>query len=215
MNIAEELKVGDKLEIQLRADTNRESPLIVSQVVDIKGDRIFISNPMKQGMIYNLRNGQRIKVIFYREEKGIFRFSAEVKSKIENNLTIYEITPADQAEKIQRRYFFRFEVVKRVLIKEKDEIEAHQAVTKDISGGGMKVYSKKSYGLGTKVACRVFLHEEEETYVTGEVVRCEFDLELREYILGINFTDIRESTRNRIISFIFEKQRLLRKKGLI
>ncbi|GAB6088217.1 flagellar brake protein [Alkaliphilus crotonatoxidans] len=214
MDIAAELKIGDKLEIQITSEDQEVSP-IVSQVVDLKENRIFIVNPMKQGSVYALRKGQRIKVIFYRGEKGIFRFTAEIKGKLEKNLTIYEIVPVEEAEKIQRRYFYRFEVVKRVLIKERSASEEYTAVTKDISGGGMKLYCKKSFKLGTVVSCRVFLDEEEETFVSGEVVRSEFDPEVREYILGINFTDIRESTRNRIVSFIFEKQRLLRKKGLI
>lgn len=215
MNIAAELKVGDKLEIEMKEKKIIEEPLIVSQVVDIKGDKIFIVNPFQQGSAFPLYVGQIVKIIFYREEKGIFRFSAEIKGKIEKKLTIYEISPLNDIEKIQRRYFFRFDVVRRVELKLKGESDEYQGVTKDISGGGMKLTCKKPFEMGSIVECKIFLQDDEATPVVGEIVRAQFDPILREYILGVNFKDIQEATRNKIVSFIFERQRLLRKKGLI
>ncbi len=215
MGILSELRVGDKLEIQIRENYGDNQYTIVSQVMDIKDGSVFIINPIKQGTSYPLHVGQRLKIIFYREEKGIFRFVAEVKHKVNNDLTIYEIIPVGEPEKIQRRYFYRLDIVRKVIMKLWDEDVAIEGVTKDISGGGIKVSSSTAISVGSKVECTIFLKDNDSIEVSGEVIRCYKDPGLKEFQIGISFFGIKEGVRSKIIAFIFENQRLLRKKGLI
>ncbi|WP_026476021.1 flagellar brake protein [Alkaliphilus transvaalensis] len=217
MDVLSELKVGVKLEILPRENSEDNDYTIVSQVIDVKEGSVFIINPIKQGASYPLYPGQRIRIIFNREDKGIFRFVAEVKKKINKNLTTYEITPIGEAEKIQRRYYYRLDIVRKVLIELRDEPIQIEGVTKDISGGGVKVYTKEPLPIGCRIDCKIFLHDDSKEIidVAGEVIRCFKDPQKNEFVVGISYRGIQEPVRSKIISFIFERQRLLRKKGLI
>jgi len=214
MHILSELKVGERIEIEVRQYV-REDEQLVSQVIDIRDESFLIINPIKQGTPYPLSLGQQIKVIFYRGDKGIFRFNAEVKKRINKSLIIYEVVPVGEADKIQRRFYYRLELVRRVILKPCDEDEEIDGMMKDISGGGIKVYSKVPLPVGTKVDCKIYLKDNEIIDVTGKVVRSYREPDVNEHITGISFLGIPENTRSKIIAFIFERQRLLRKKGLI
>ncbi|MBM7613679.1 flagellar brake protein [Alkaliphilus hydrothermalis] len=214
MHILSELKIGERIEIESRQFASADEQ-IVSQVIDIRDDSLLIINPIKQGIPYPLTLGHQIKVIFYRGDKGIFRFNAVVKKRINKSLIIYEIVPTGEADKIQRRFYYRLELVRKVVLKPRDQDEEIDCMMKDISGGGMKVYSKTPLSVGTKVDCTIHLRDNEIIKVSGRVVRSYREPDINEHVIGISFKDISENTRSKIVSFIFERQRLLRKKGLI
>ena len=98
---------------------------------------------------------------------------------------------------------------------EKDEIIIEECRTKDISGNGLKLLSNLEHKVGDKIICQFDINNE-TIKIESEIVRLEnidtFDFK---YVLGIKFIDIEERDRDTIIKFIFEKERLLRGKGLI
>ena len=219
MNLFSELKIGEKLEIEpireeRRLVTNKN--IIVSQLLDMKEDKLYISGPILKGAPYPLYEGNKIKIIFLREDRGIYSFSAEIKKKLQARLPIYVVSPISEAEKTQRRVFFRLEITRRVSMKvlaEEDFIV--EGATKDISGGGIKIVARKPILTGNTVDCTLHLSDDCIVTIPGSVVRCATDISTGDYQLGISFIEGNEGARNRIVSFIFEKQRELRKKGLI
>ncbi len=219
MDLFSELKIGEKLEIEpLREDRKAAAKnIIVSQLLDMKEDKLYISSPILKGLPYPLYVGNRVKVIFLREDKGIYSFVAEIKKKVQARLTIYVIEPISEAEKTQRRIFYRLDITRKVTFKplEQDEEIIIEAATKDISGGGIKAISKKAIATGKNVACTLYLSDDCVVTLQGNVVRCVVDTNTGDYQLGISFLEGNDGVRNRIVSFIFEKQRELRKKGLI
>ncbi len=220
MDLFSELKIGEKLEIEpLREDRRQVTSknIIVSQLLDTKEDKLYISSPILKGAPYPLYVGNRIKVIFLREDKGIYSFVAEIKKKIQARLTIYVIEPISEAEKTQRRIFYRLDITRKATFRllSEDEDIIIEAATKDISGGGIKAISRKPIATGKNVACTLYLSDECILTLQGNVVRCVIDTNTGDYQLGISFLEGNDGARNRIVSFIFEKQRELRKKGLI
>lgn len=216
MNVLTELKVGDKIEIELlRVGKYLKNKTIVSQVMDIKENHLMISSPIKQGMSYLLHEGQKINVIFYREEKGVFSFTAEVIKRLDLRLPMYIIQPQTTANKIQRRSYFRLKVLTKVLLRNLNESNAIECFTKDISGGGLRITSKKKFEENQKVECVIFLGNDNTITVTSEIVRVIKDPTKNEYEISLRYEDITDNARNQIISFVFKKQRELRQKGLI
>lgn len=216
MNVLTELKVGDKIEIELlRVGKYLKNKTIVSQVMDIKENHLMISSPIKQGMSYLLHEGQKINVIFYREEKGVFSFTAEVIKRLDLRLPMYIIQPQTTANKIQRRSYFRLKVLTKVLLRNLNESNAIECFTKDISGGGLRITSKKKFEENQKVECVIFLGNDNTVTVTSEIVRVIKDPTKNEYEISLRYEDITDNARNQIISFVFKKQRELRQKGLI
>lgn len=213
MNVLTELKVGDKIEIELlRVGKYLKNKTIVSQVMDIKENHLMISSPIKQGMSYLLHEGQKINVIFYREEKGVFSFTAEVIKRLDLRLPMYIIQPQTTANKIQRRSYFRLKVLTKVLLRNLNESNAIECFTKDISGGGLRITSKKKFEENQKVECVIFLGNDNTITVTSEIVRVIKDPTKNEYEISLRYEDITDNARNQIISFVFKKQRELRQK---
>lgn len=217
MNVLEGLKIGEKLEIEpIRSKKNTVlTSTITSQLIDKKDKKLYISNPIKRGISYPLYRGQQIKIIFYRDEKGIYSFLGEVIQRIDIKFPIYIVKPLSFEEKIQRRFYYRLRILTKVLIKNLNENTWVEGLTKDLSGGGLKIVTNKIFKLGEKVECIISLDENERVDVVGEVVREARDFTTNEYEIGIKFIDISETARNEIIAFIFKKQRELRQKGLI
>lgn len=216
MKISPGLKIGNKLEIEPFEYRDVDNKTVVSQLVDLKGNKMYISGPILEGNPYPLYEGQRIKIIYYDHHRGVFRFNAEVKRKIaKNELFIFEIKPVSEAEKIQRRVFYRLEATIKTIVKSLTDGKTAVCFTKDISGGGLKITSKIAFEEGEKIECSMSLQDDKPIVVVGEVVRVTNDQVTKEYEIGVNYIDIDEATRNKVIAFIFEKQRLLRKKGLM
>jgi len=215
MEIAQLLTVGDKLELQVREITSKGQPLIISQVADIQGNRIYIAAAFKEGRPYPLSLGQRLNIIFYKEEKGVFYFFAEIKDRINNHFPAYEIQPLGEAIRIQRRDFYRFETALKVVVQDIYDYKPVTGVTKDISGGGMKFYAPREFGEETPLEGILYFDEENYVAISGMVARCQYEEERKEYVVRVSFNNIREAVRGKIIAYIFDRQRSLRKKGLI
>lgn len=216
MHIYSHLRIGDKIEIELSSIYKSTAPkVIISQVIDLKSGYIYITAPFYKGNQIPLNKGKKIKIIFYHQEKGIFSFIGEVIGRTQGNISSFIIKQIGELQKFQRRIYYRFEVLRKVSIKDLTTDEVESCITKDLSGGGIKFVTKNEYQQGTSVECTLNLNDDSTVVVTGEIVRVIKDPVTNEYEIGIQFKDISESARSRIISFIFERQRLLRKKGLM
>jgi len=73
------------------------------------------------------------------------------------------------------------------------------ALTEDISGGGVKVISKQLLEIGTKLKCTISSSRLGIIQATGEVVRTEE--KGQDFRIGINFIEISKHDRNKLIDF--------------
>ncbi|MBN4067865.1 MAG: hypothetical protein COA82_05160 [Alkaliphilus sp.] len=216
MGIISELKIGIKLEIAQTSDESYyNKQIITSQLIDKNEEFLFISQPMFKGMSYHLYVTDKIKIIFNDKDKGTFHIIAEVISKKTNKITIYGVKPIGEPVAVQRREYFRIDMLKNVVIRETDVTREIDCFSKNISGGGVKLICRKKIDVGSTI--NIKLHFKEGVMITtqGKIKKAIKLEEDNRYELSIEFVNLREGTRNRIISFIFEHQRLLRKRGLI
>ncbi|MCK9443590.1 MAG: flagellar brake protein [Tissierellaceae bacterium] len=213
------LEVGMKIGLERNDRPGRTS--YVSQVLDIvEPDRITVSGPMKKSQLVFIHKGDELKISYNVGEKGTFSFNAIVISR--DYLPLYKLTlkRISEIRKIQLRNYFRlpisFEVNKSHLIdEENDEYYYETCEAKDVSGGGLRLNCKYKHKLGDRVKCSFFINDT-LIEVTAVVVRVsEIDVYNYKYSLGLSFIDIKESSRDEIIKYIFEQQRILRIKGLI
>ncbi len=214
--------VGDKIEIEVRGEKSfkREKPLI-SQVLDvIDPQHFFIATPILNSAIVTIPSDAIIRIIYYKKSTGVYSYLAKVIGRKNiNNISYLKIEKTGDIVKTQRRNFFRLDVVLNAKLKVIESLENKEldidVLTKDISGGGTKMISKVKLSPGTAV--RVALETDGTSIITeGKVIRCIPCLESNyPYELGIIFEDIDEKIRTQIVSFIFDYQRKMRKKGLI
>ncbi|MCC5909817.1 MAG: PilZ domain-containing protein [Clostridiaceae bacterium] len=216
MKILSQLKIGEKLEIEPIAhkEFNRNTS-ITSQLVDIKDNMFFIANPIKLGKVYPLSVGQQIKIIFHHQDKGVYSFPAEVLQEIADKILIYRVEPIGRVRKIQRRDYYRLQILIKALIKRVEDNEYIEGFTRDISGGGLRVVAKTNFQINDRIECKIHLDKNSVAVVMGKVIRVEKNTSTNEGNLSIEYDNIDETTKKEIIAFIFNKQRELRQKGLI
>lgn len=212
------LKIGENIEVEI---DNGESFLkMKSSIISVINDnRISIAMPIYKGKVYPIGIGKNVNVVFNKKDKGRFYFTAEAVDRMEKgNLKILTVDKISDVRHFQRRDFFRLNIVLNMsleVIENGVPIKTIPAISKDISGGGLRVITKEKLSKHTGVKCIMRL-DDNIVEPFGKVVRCESQADsMIKYDVGICFTAIDENIRSKIISFIFKNQRKLRKKGLI
>ncbi|WP_432400529.1 flagellar brake protein [Wukongibacter sp. M2B1] len=216
--ISKLLKLGENIEIEI---DNGESFLkMKSTIISVINDnRISIAMPIYKGKIYPIATEEKIDIVFNKMNKGKFYFTGEVVSRMEkDNIKILLVKKISDIKHFQRRDFFRLNIVLNMdleVIENGSPIKTISAISKDISGGGIRVITKEKLSKHTVVKCIIKL-DNDVVEPFGKVIRCAPQADsIIKYDVGICFTTIDESIRSKIISFIFKNQRKLRKKGLI
>ena len=217
------LSLGDKLEIELyNSNGEKVSPLLVSQYEQSLPDgSMEILAPIKGGRIFPVHRGVEMGVI-YEKSGELYTFKAEaIERRVSGNIYLLRIVPTSGAEHMQRRLFFRFDCIldlKYRMFEEKDTIdqdrgEYKKAITKDISGGGLCILTdvQPTYGWHLEGIIDVGGN----IRFVGKIVRVinVHDKGKYHYEAGIEFIDISDLDREKVISFIFNSQRKMLKKG--
>lgn len=215
-----ELSLGHKINIKrIKSKANGVYP---SQILDILDDEIIIvSGPLHKRDIVLLNKDEIVEVSYIIEDKGKYFFRAKVLDRDNSKIYRLKLKRISDVNRVQLRRFYRLEVdvpVKKEFVIEEDgkrRIIEENCRSQNISGGGIKLYSNYEHKIGDQVLCSFFINNH-QIVATGKVVRIEeVDIFYYKYGIGVKFVELNEEDRDRIISFIFQKQRELRNKGLI
>lgn len=240
------LKPGDKMEIRLlsQIEENIKTPekilVFSSQLYDVRNDHVLeIAMPMQDGKMILFPVGTRVEATFI-SEGMLYRAPLTVTArKKENGLFWLETTMMDEVSKYQRRQFYRLEKMLDVTyypvksdVAEPEALqsswwmggddapdEIFSAVSLNISGGGMRLVTKRSLEKGQHVMLDFNLDMEEEMekmHLLGEIVECRrIDGTAQpKYMVRLKFLSLSEGKREKIIKYIFnEERRFLREKG--
>lgn len=214
------LNIGMKLEIEIFKG-NKEI-VYTSQLLDIKNSEEFtISGPISQTDLVLLHNGENVTISYMIKDKGKHYFLAKIISRSNTQIYSLKIKRISSIKNIQQRNYYRLLASIFVLKYFKEQNAKIQAgiiencETKDISGGGMKIYSNKLHNIGDEVDCSFDLLNK-NILVKCKVVRIDnVDSFNYKYLMGLEFIDIEDNYRDIIIKYIFKEQRKLRLKGLI
>ena len=122
--------------------------------------------------------------------------------------------PLSSPYKKQKRRYFRLNVSLPIHIKLCGSDNVLRRYTSDISAGGIKFSHSKLIEIGTNLEVKIPDILGEKT-IKAIVIRTEQEDigKINKYNIVIQFVDICERTRDKIVKFILEKQRELRKKG--
>lgn len=162
----EQLVVGGKVELfkkSRRIKENEESKeMLVSQIMDINDETVICTMPSRQGKMIVLEVGTLIEAFFY-TGNYIYKSDCTVKSRgKEGNIFTVELRPETALVKFQRREFYRLKcTIDADIIPLTDEerkifditgklpanfvMPEDKGIIVDISGGGLRLFSKKQY----------------------------------------------------------------------
>lgn len=216
------LTVGMKIDIEIVKDLNEDKRTIYpSQVLDIlESDKLIIRGPIKNKKLVFLHNKDKIHISYNILNKGMHYFQGEILSREYADMYILKVKKVSPIKILQMRSYYRFsktiDIVKQFKRgKPYEDLHIEECETKDISGGGLGIYSNYKHSIGDYVICS-FLILNKQISVKCKVIRInETDSFNYKYSLGLSFLEIPEKHRDAIIEYIFNQQRKLRSKGLI
>ena len=220
------LTLGSKLELEMYDKHGEKLDIVVvSQFETLLPDgSMEILAPIYEGILYQVHRHTQLDVI-YRKNGDLYKFSALVLgNKKSGNIRLLRIKPTSNAEHFQRRTFFRFSCIMDIkyrLFDTKDRkketngepVEYKMAIIKNLSGGGASVLLREKPEIGWTLDG--IIHIGREVHFRGRIVRVMSveDKGRLDYDVGVEFTEITNKDREDIISYIFELQRSLLKKG--
>ncbi|PKM80861.1 MAG: hypothetical protein CVU89_12015 [Firmicutes bacterium HGW-Firmicutes-14] len=212
------LKVNQPIELELPGD---ELHRYRSKVEELTGDRVVVMSPMKGGCVITLKPGTQIKII-YRDNIAVYTYLSRVITQNNDHVSTVTLAQPTEIRRIQRRNFVRLDTRLKVKLVKLDakfnpKSEEFSATTVDISGGGLMFNCSVRLEPGEVLQASLCLNPNETVRAIGRVVRSlENPPGVREtYSVGFEFTVIDEIERDKIIRFIFNQQRELRRKGLL
>ena len=191
-----------------------------SRVEDYEGSNICLAWPTENGLRISIRAGEEVFLSFTREDAA-YGLRANVEKTVSEPVPLVVVKPVGSVTRTQRREFVRVGVSLPVemigVVPSPADPDTEPVVllikgkTLDVSGGGFSVYYKDAVPTGTTFEAKFSLPgNSEELHLRVKLVRCERRSDAqgsRIHRLGLMFLDMPESTRSRIVRFVFGVQK--------
>lgn len=212
-----ELNVNQRIEITVDEEGS-EYKNLPSRIEGVTDEYLYIAIPMKWGQLLPLRVRQKL-IININHQGRFFQFDTEIIQRRLQPIPLLVVSKPDSFREIQRRRWVRVPVsipVRFAVHSEEEDTPVYEATTVDISGGGVCFLTRNPVAAGQLLDAQIDLPNREPVYCQLKVLRLlekETDGSVNKAVS--EFYDISENQRERIIAFVFEKQREWIKKGLI
>ncbi|MBI2266990.1 MAG: PilZ domain-containing protein [Armatimonadetes bacterium] len=212
---------SEKVELELKGEGEEEdSRMFLVEVLAYDAKTITVTAPKSENQMLELPEESSVTINVEREEyTGTFETQVLFVDKEASPPTLQVAQPADvsweETEKVaQRRRFVRLEIALPVDFRTQAGL-ARSAVTSDLSGSGLAMMLALSLPEGSGIALKLHLPQKTVT-VGGRIIKvAPIQGAPGKYRIAINFANITEADQDTIMRFIFEKQRELRRRGLM
>ena len=203
---------GAKVYLHKRGDTSSGGILTRVSLTSPEKHEVFVTSPKVNGRLVDLHEDEQY---YFRlvTESSIFRFRAKFLSYGDiDGFDISKFKLLDGGEKTQRREAYRFNlntmVIFSVVYSDGNQSEKISGMIMDLSAGGAKIYSDRKVSKGEFINIDLKL-DDDQIIVFGDV-RTAMDLPSKSkfaYQYGVRFAMMAESDQEKIIRFMYKKQR--------
>ncbi|MFA6807425.1 MAG: flagellar brake domain-containing protein [Eubacteriales bacterium] len=172
--------------------------------------------PIVNGQFMPLREGTYVEV-FFSDSVTAYVFNTVVIKRIAIPIPTFIVEFPTIIKKFQRRKFVRVSTIHALKYKivEKEGLgEEKTGYMIDLSGGGMLLKSDEKIEKDTLLLITILLPQE-IVQVPAKAIRYEKDEKSGCYKISLEFHEIPERIRDKLVRHIFDIQREMRKKGLI
>jgi len=215
---ANDLKINQLLEITVDEPGTSYKGL-ASRIEEVTRDHLHVAVPMKQGELLPLRVRQHLDITVFFKGKT-FLFKTVVVARKLDPFPVLVVNKPTKFTQIQRRQWVRLPCKLPIRFREVGagpSVEPSIGETLDISGGGLLFITHSPVEAGQIVELELNLPTPPPLFCKAKLLRL---LESPKVEGGSSkviseFAEISEGMRDRIISFIFEKQREWIRKGLL
>lgn len=202
--------VGDAVEIKRGAKIYRT--LVENQ---LDSDTLLVYMPMEKATPVLIAKGEKLEINYIQAEQEmgkfvVFSFEAVVEDREHiQNIPMMRVRALHKPRKVQRRDFFRLNIVKPIVLEKEGGEGSIEVMTRDISAGGMFVISPKPMMQGDRYIVHLNLIEDSPMDIIGTVLSSEqsYDDSSRFKVRFI-FEDIDKKNQGELIKQINQLQLL-------
>lgn len=208
-------KIYEGLSIQIIVHEGEYTGRYKTKIEEISQNVITIGIPVAGGQFIPLRVGTSLEVGFT-DDISAYSFSTVILKRYDIPIPTLIIAFPETVNKIQRRKFVRVRVVSTVkyqILEDEAYGEEKQGFMHDISGGGMLLQTKEAIPHHSRLMLVLGLRGM-PLKLMANVIRCTKEDD-KTFLISVEFIDITEKIRDKIIRVVFGIQREMRKKGLV
>ena len=184
-------------------------------VKEITAKALVLIAPVDKGEAVPINVGDKITVNYLSGTK-LCTFKSEVIAVNKEYQQTITVAWPRKKEHLQRRNFLRVQAEIPVTFALVGGDGIYHAKSLDISGGGVLIKSPIQLKINDQLDIQLTIPGKGVIDTVGRVVRCEEskDSGRQFFLVGIDFTVINERDRERIIGYVFERERYLNKRRL-
>lgn len=213
----EDIKINQLIEVSVDEE-NTAYRSLASRIEGVSQESFQISVPMHRGSILPVALGTRL-VVFLIYRGDAYTFKTAVSGRLRDPIPLLSIKKPDSIQKIQRRFWVRMPVTLPVgFSTENPEGEYQEATGQsiDLSGGGMLLMTEMSLQPGQTLNLAFELPGGGAVICKSRVLRIFRDENTSKNGVkaAMEFFELSERSRDRIVKFIFDRQREWIKKGV-
>ncbi len=208
MLLQDHFKIGDRVKIGLHINKH-DMTFFDTKIMDISSDtkELFLYDINSKKESFKIDEGEIISVI---KEEGtlVFLFNTIFLNRVEDNFNLIVLRIPSEIERMQRREFYRLPISVKISLRKPQSNKISLGETLDISGSGLSVDLDIDLDLNDEVIIDLPLTD--EIYISdiyGKVTRKD-EGQLLPFRYGIEFNNIEKNKRERIVSYIFQIQRM-------
>ncbi len=148
-------------------------------------DTVLLYMPITKGKIVSIKTGELLKMNYvgldtYNGKYNVYEVRVEVLDVVTyDNISMMIVKRISDVKRVQRRDFFRLNIIKPILIEPLDEELSIEVLTRDISAGGMQALSPVELIKDSEYVVYMNLIQEEPILVVGKVLECVYRNDLQ------------------------------------
>lgn len=204
------------LAIELRVLEGEYQGLYKTHVDEVGQKRISVFAPYHQREVIPLREGIPVEIVFW-DDAASYTMESVVVQRIAIPVPIYVLEFSDDIRRVQRRNFVRVDAFYPVtfqVVEKTGLSDLKSGIMLDLSGGGMRFQTREKLEKGAILYAYLELPSG-KLGTPGRVCRIEPIENTKKFSVSVNFYQIAERDRDRVVRCVFDIQRDMRKKGLV
>lgn len=211
-----------KEDLRIGVANRGSSAVYVSKIMRVTDKSFFMYEPKDNTKKMLVKPGMELEFV-YIIDSGKYTFVSTVHDVVSDNIDMIEVNLPSYLERLELRKFFRVEMLRSIpvykvtskaltgnrFIYERGDFVPMTCT--DLSGGGMKLSSNVK--IATDDILEVDLSRIDSSLPDKVMVKVVRSVDNNDgtYTLGIMFTSLTESDRDKIIKFVFQRQTEQRK----
>jgi c-di-GMP-binding flagellar brake protein YcgR len=195
-----------------------------TRIEEVRGDYLLIATPLKQREYVQIENGRKVLLSVVRRNNPYFYETVVVGTEWNEGQQLTQLRrPADNAGVALRQHVRVAVVISDAQFWVEGEDGKFGPIIPgsvlDISAGGVQVMTKEGLPVGANVLMRATLSRQAGALMANVTVLRDYervsDVGVKTHRAHCQFHDLPEKEREKLIKFVFSRERELRQKGVL